>query len=167
MNIIIAGHPDDELIGCCGLIKRRMIDLVVYLDAPMERLGRAFQVGEEFGFKANSIGFKDLYAFLTRIPDRRESICFVPDVADRHLLHKAINLTARMSGCRLGYYTTDMNTGYTKELLVNEQEEKRKILNKFYPDQRSLWENDWKYFLFEGVVYDALTAPIAVQKSLH
>lgn len=154
MNILLAPHCDDELIGCHLSIKRGIIDLVVYVDPPVGRLKFADIAGKELGFSVGTVDFKDLHTFLERWNDLENHIIFVPDVADNHPRHKAVNLMGRMSGCRLGYYSTDMNTGYTKELSNKDKKEKREMLNRYYPDQKSLWENNWKYFLFEGVVTD-------------
>lgn len=152
MNIIIAPHPDDCLIGCWSLVKRGMIDKVYYLDVTPIRYRYARQAGKELGFSVGVIKFKDLYAFLEKNPSHTY---LVPDIADNHLLHKAVNCVGRLSGCHLGYYSTEMNTGYVKELSAEMKKEKLFALNKFYPDQSSLWKYDWKYFLFEGVVFDA------------
>jgi len=176
MDILIAGHPDDELIGAFRLIKSGLIDGVVYLDATPERYALAQVAGKELGFDTRKLNFSSFCnLFQCQYSDypnpgvalaydlfgvrNSESTFLVPDIADNHLLHKAVNCIMRLGGCRLGYYTTEMNTGYTKELSEEEKNEKREMLNKYYPDQASLWENDWKYFLFEGIVYDALTPP--------
>ncbi len=149
MNIIISPHSDDELIGCFSLIKKGMIDEVIHIDPDPKRFALAEIVGKELGFNVTSLTFRYLVDFLKT---GHPYTYFVPDVADNHLLHKAINCVARLSGCRLGYFSTDMNTGYVKELSAEMKREKLLALNKFYPDQASLWGRDWKYFLFEGVV---------------
>jgi len=160
MNILISPHPDDELIGAFSLIKRGMIDEVIYIDPDPKRFALAEAVGEELLFEVTSLTFKGLPAFmetgqtLYEGVDQHPYTYFVPDILDNHLLHKAINCVGRLSGCRLGYYSTDMNTGYVKELSAEMKKEKREALNKYYPDQSSLWENDWKYFLFEGTVLE-------------
>ena len=151
MYILICPHPDDELIGAFSLIKKGLIDKVVYIDPPPARYERAIRVGKESGFIVEKSEFKDFYAYLESNPSHT---FLVPDSADNHLLHQAINLVARQSICCLGYYSTDMNTGYTRELRKEDKKQKLAALNKFYPDQKSLWVNDWKYWLFEGVVFE-------------
>ena len=151
MNIIIAPHPDDCLIGCYSLIKKGLIDKIVYLDATPERYDYAKEAGKQLGFRVAFLRYRYLIDFLQK---NSKDTFLVPDIADTHLLHKFTNCAGRLSGCGLGYYTTEMNTGYTKELSERDKEEKRAMLNKYYPDQKSLWENDWRYFLFEGVVFD-------------
>lgn len=153
MNIIIAPHPDDEIIGCYSLIKKGWIDTVLYIDPSPSRFALAQKAGGALLFTVGLLEFRQLYAYLEKNP---EHTYLVPDVTDNHPLHKAINLVGRMAGVKLGYYTTDMNTGYVKELSMADMQDKRLVLNKYYPDQSSLWENDWKYFLFEGIVLDFL-----------
>lgn len=159
MVIVISPHPDDELIGVFSLIKRGLIDKVIYLDVTPIRHRHARQAGRELGFSVEVIKFKNLYTFLEKNPSH---IYLVPDATDRHPLHKAVNSAAKFSGCKLGYYSVDMVASFIRELSEKQKEEKRKTLNKFYPDQRPLWDNDWKYFLFEGIVYDVLTTPASL-----
>lgn len=153
MNIIIAPHPDDEIIGAYSLIKKGLIDHVIYLDATPERYGYARLVGKELGFTVELSDYRCLTKILSRNLNDLETIYLVPDISDKHLLHKATNCIARLSGCKLGYYSVDMSASFIKELSKSDQEEKREVLNRFYLDQKSLWENDWKYFLFEGIVF--------------
>ena len=153
MNILVSPHADDELIGAYSLIKSGQIDKVVYLDTPPERFKLAERVGDDFGFMGQTIDIRQLFDIM--IPEE-DNVWFIPDIMDSHLLHKAANCIGRLSGCRLGYFTINMNTGYIKELSAKDKEEKRAVLNKYYPDQSSLWENDWKYFLFEGVVSETI-----------
>lgn len=156
MNIIIALHPDDEIIGCFSLIKKDLIDMVLYIDPSPSRFDRAKVAGESLGFTVGLLEFRQLCAYLEK---NSSHTYFVPDISDNHLRHKAVNCIGRLSGCKLGYYTTDMNTGYTRELSEEQKKEKLFALNKYYPDQKSLWERDWKYFLFEGVVNDTSFTP--------
>lgn len=151
MNILIAPHPDDELIGCYSLIEKGLIDTVLYIDPSPSRFALAQLTGVELGFTPGYLEFKQLCDYLEKNPSHTY---LVPDIKDGHLLHKAINCVARLSGCHLGYYSTEMNTGYVKELSAEMKKEKLLALNKFYPDQSSLWKYDWKYWLFEGVVIE-------------
>lgn len=151
MNIIISPHADDELIGAFSLIKKGLIDKVIYVDVTPIRHRYARQVGRELGFSVEIIEFKNLYTFLEKNPS---CTYLVPDATDAHPLHGAINAIARFSGCKLGYYSVDMIASFVRELSEEDKKEKREMLNKYYPDQSSLWENDWKYFLFEGVVWE-------------
>jgi len=155
MNIIIAPHVDDCLIGCYSLIKRGLIKEVVYIDTTPERWRLAKNAGKELGFSVHQLEFKSLYSYFIRAKERGD-ICLVPDNSDTHPLHRAINSVAKISGCKLGYYSVDMVASFIRELSEEEKKEKRAMLDKYYPDQSSLWEHNWKYFLFEGVVLDAL-----------
>lgn len=159
MCIVISPHVDDGVIGCFSLIKKGLIDGVVYLDATPERFALAQIAGKQFGFKVVFLHYRYLIDFLQQ---NSKDTFLVPDISDNHVLHKAVNCIARLSGCKLGYYSVDMAASFVKELSRSDQQEKRAMLNKFYPDQKSLWENDWKYFLFEGVVYDFNTTDTAM-----
>lgn len=154
MNIIIAPHPDDEIIGCYSLIKKRLVNKVIYIDPGPRRFERAIVAGRELGFSVCSLSFKNLCNVSLGKEFDPECTYLVPDVTDRHPLHQAINCIARQSICRLGYYTTDMVSSFVRELSIVEKERKKLMLDKYYPDQSSLWKSNYKYFLFEGIVLD-------------
>jgi hypothetical protein len=46
------------------------------------------------------------------------------------------------------FYSTNMQAPYIHE--VTEPDDKENILNILYPSQKSLWEYEKKYILFEG-----------------
>lgn len=151
MIIVISPHPDDCLIGCYSLIKEKRIDAVLYIDPSPSRFALARAAGKALGFTVGLLEFGNLYNYLQKNPS---CTFLVPDASDNHILHKAVNGVARLSGCKLGYYSTDMVASFIRELPIEEQQEKLSALNMYYPDQSSLWERDWKYFLFEGVVLE-------------
>jgi len=52
------------------------------------------------------------------------------------------------NGYDVTFYNTNMNAPYIHE--CKNSDGKLALLNTVYPDQKSLWEYDHKYFLFEG-----------------
>jgi len=154
--VVISPHPDDELIGCFSLFKRGLVERVIYINFDKKRVAEAQITSKNLGFLTEFVRFDEFYE--KKLILEPGQVCLVPDILDSHPLHKSVNVIAKTKGCSLGYYTTDMNTGYTRELVKELQKEKREILNKFYPTQKSLWENNWKYFLFEGITYDLLSS---------
>ncbi len=52
------------------------------------------------------------------------------------------------NGFDVTFYNTLMNAPYIHE--CKNSDGKLALLNTVYPDQKSLWEYDHKYFLFEG-----------------
>jgi len=150
--VIISPHPDDELIGCFTLLRSKKIEKVYYIRSDTKRHVEAQILSRKMGFKLEFITLNDF----TKLPDTFTYL--VPDFQDHHPLHKIVNSLAKISFTSLGYYTTDMNTSYVRELPSKLQREKKEMLNKFYPSQKSLWKYEHKYFLFEGIIYDLLTS---------
>lgn len=145
--VIIAPHPDDELIGCYKLITSGLVKKIVYVSNSIERINSADKLCRDFdiqfGLVTNLIALHHL---------DKNDIYLVPSITDHHPLHRQVN--GIMKEYKNGYYSIDMNAEFIKELLPNEQQEKHNLLNRYYPDQKALWENDWKYFLFEGTVIE-------------
>jgi hypothetical protein len=145
---IIAPHPDDEIIGCFQLLEKCFFNKIIYLpinddlrETEVEKYCRIFGWDYEI--------LDDKYDLLKL---NKDETYFVPSLLDHHPDHKFVNII--MSDFKRGFYTTDMNTEFVKTLSKNEQEMKKILLNTYYPSQKSLWENDYKYFLFEGVVIE-------------
>lgn len=144
----ISVHPDDEIIGCFKLLRDNKIKEIIYIDIQDKR--RLFEV--ENLTKSLSIPFTVLSAAELNKKLNIDDIYLVPSGLDVHPLHRHIH--GMTIGLRRGLYTTNMNTEYTKELSESDKKQKKVWLNKYYPSQKSLWESDWKYFLFEGVVFE-------------
>jgi len=148
---IIAPHPDDEIIGCSRLFMSKSVDTVLYISdgATILRLEELENFCCSLGVKNDFCSSDDLLKHLKKYKKYR---IFVPSAKDHHPLHRKINgMTIGMSR---GIYSIDMNTEYVKELSEEDKKIKLEWLNKYYPSQKSLWENDWKYFMFEGTVLE-------------
>lgn len=145
--IIIAPHPDDEIIGCYRLFKNQLIKKIIYIyPIDTNRLEEIKQFSLNYGIEYEIIPIELLYENL----DREESY-LVPSLNDHHPLHRQVNTMLRTF--KKGYYSIDMNTEYIQELSKEESKEKEFILNRYYPSQSSLWSVDKKYVLFEGTVF--------------
>ena len=150
---IIAPHPDDEIIGCWRLLEAALIKKVFYLKPINDTRRKELKnVAEYYEFEYECNWLNDIHKQAAFDDYNHNEIYLVPSLQDYHPLHKRAN--AFIYGKRGGIYTTNMNTEYTRELTEQEQQRKRKILNEYYPSQKSLWENNWKYFLFEGTVIE-------------
>ncbi|GAF99918.1 unnamed protein product, partial [marine sediment metagenome] len=60
----------------------------------------------------------------------------------------AIGERVLRDGYNVIFYSIQMNTPYIHE--VEAPEDKKRLLDLVYPSQISLWDNDAKYYLFEG-----------------
>ena len=145
--IIIAPHPDDELIGCFMLFKRKLVKKVIYIEPDIVRKNEAIYFCEAMRVQCV---FIEKAEELNKIFVEKDHIYMAPSLQDHHPLHKMISVLGKRF--RFGLYSIDMNAEFVKELHPRLRDEKREILNKYYSSQKSLWENDHKYFLFEGTV---------------
>lgn len=145
---IIAPHPDDDLIGCYRQIINGNVHDIVYVEKVSdERKEEAIKLCTDY---------KIAYSFL----DGDVSWLYkcvglnflIPSPCDEHPLHKLVYYTMSRLYKNISVYSTYMKGDwFVKELKVPIA--KRDALNKYYPSQKSLWETDWKYFLFEGLVH--------------
>ena len=147
--IICAPHPDDEIIGTYKyLTDKQYTPIIIYsgeLDA--KRRESALKLREHVDIKVQ--------LFQMTIPQPllvMENLYLMPDpVYELHPLHRQwgmVGETMARVGFDVIFYSTNMNAPYIHELAV--ADDKKELLNKVYPDQKSLWEYDHKYFLFEG-----------------
>ena len=60
----------------------------------------------------------------------------------------ALGETLLRDGYNVIFYSTSMNAPYLHEVIDSTQKEI--LLNNVYPSQKSLWEYEKKYILFEG-----------------
>lgn len=166
--LILAPHPDDEVIGCFELIKEKPEDIiVVWFDeyAGMVKNEEVWQVRMlEAEAVASKFGFE--YQVFFNVSDLLENVedlirdnnvvaVLVPDLGDEHEHHRLVNsagyIIAKEYGLRFGEYTTRMNTEYVRESKY--PEEKLEAI-KMYKSQSWLWEiGDAKWWLFEGRVW--------------
>src|SRR6056297_158099 len=141
--VIVAPHPDDEIIGCHSFLKD--VTCICFgtpmSQAELYRLSDAFMCAtiQAKEPKVENLPKAGLYLF----PD---------PYFETHPLHRQWGLVGELMMRQYGYhvlfYTVNMRAPYIFE--VPHPEEKRKALDIMYPEKSDLWVYEHKYFLFEG-----------------
>lgn len=155
-KIILAPHADDEVIGCSTLLDK---DTIVYYTYPMadKRKQEAEELADKIGMTVEFVSKTSIAHILNQLPDRFESpIVLVPDPNwETHPEHRALGAlvayTGPHVGLRIATYSTTMSAPYILQLSECCRNRKYSLLNRYFPSQRSLWQNDHKYYLFEGI----------------
>ena len=148
--IIVAPHPDDEIIGCYKQLSQSVHNITVIYSADLDakRKETVLKLREK-------IKFIKAQLFLQSIPQpfmKFYNRFYFPDpIYEVHPKHREwvmIGESMARQGFNVTFYNTIMNAQYIYEVLSPES--KKALLDEVYPDQKSLWEYDHKYFLFEG-----------------
>lgn len=138
--LIVAPHGDDEIIGCYEIIKKcneKGIQVLVSY------------CGEEQQHKENN----PLQIVTARqVFLQKDMLYLFPDpIYETHPKHRKLGHDGE-SLLRIGYnvafYSVNMQAPYIRE--VSNPASKKEMLDLYYPEKASLWEQDYKYFLFEG-----------------
>jgi len=160
MRIVVAPHPDDELIGCFLMIKRGLVDGVAYADLSNEAEWKAaVSLCEDLGLE-----FYTVDEFLRDRPPLR--VLFLPSPKERHPLHKRCYYLFSDYPCWVKVtYVTEMSEGVIL-LPPDLREEKRGMLDRYYPMKSDLWLYEHKYFLFEGYTVEGEDALCLLQRLL-
>jgi len=147
--IIIAPHPDDEIIGCYEeLVKKDRPPIIIYgPETEQKRREEALKLKEFTDIKVQ--------LFQASVPPNlliaENSFMFPDPVYEIHPLHRQYGIIGESmarQGLDVTFYTTQMNAPYIRE--TKDSGAKKSLLNSVYFGQSSLWEYDHKYFLFEG-----------------
>lgn len=146
MKVIIAPHPDDEIIGCFEVLK--IADCIVYDGStPQDRRQESMNLRDHMP----NIKMQMFNHSIPPMVMQKENTFYMPIFSEHHPLHRkwgfAGDQMAR-NGFDIVFYTTQMDTLFIHE--VENPQEKEELLNKVYPSQKSLWEYEKKYVLFEG-----------------
>lgn len=164
---ILAPHPDDEVIGVSGLISYSVThdsenvgvihNTMGMRESVDTRLKEAIRLADNYRLGceiAKSRG--DLLAIL-RDCNRDGHLVFTPDPIEPHPYHKLCTamVDSVVSPQSIFYYTTTMDVPYIWDA---SNIRKKWMLDTFYPSQRTLWEKEWKYFLFEGYRKKVITS---------
>lgn len=146
-HIIVAPHPDDEIIGCFEILKKHKSIVIYSADIDQDRRIEAIKLKEFVDIKAQ--------LFLESIPNpfiNNKSTLYFPDpIYEVHPDHRRWGIIGE-SIARLGFnvifYSVNMQAPYiheTKKPILKE-----KLLQDVYPSQCDMWKYDKKYILFEG-----------------
>lgn len=154
MDIIIAPHPDDELIGCYEIIngnKGHKHILYSLRDFNSERYAEAMSL--KLKFEDLDLIFTD--NFLTEI---NKLTCpslhtyYFPDpIYETHPDHREFGILGEQlfrKGYDIIFYSINMNAPYVHK--VTSYNNKEDILSSVYKSQQDLWKYEKKYILFEG-----------------
>jgi len=151
--IIIAPHPDDEIIGCYSILTNKDLSpIIIYTEnISNERREEALKLKD-------SVSNIKIQLFQKTIPGHLlnpNNIYYFPDPSyefhPAHRMSGAIGETfLREMKYNIIFYNVNMQAPYIFE--VKNKDEKKKLLDEVYPSQKSLWEFDAKYYLFEGYV---------------
>jgi hypothetical protein len=146
--LIIAPHIDDELIGCWSLFDNPENEIsVVYLyELTNTRILEALSL-IKYPFKAKIENVEFGEQNVEKLFDKNlTQQVYIPSRKDSHLDHKTVN--AHYRKIATFFYSVDMQGG---KFLQEKAQEKLAVLNAIYPSQKSLWENNAKYYLFENI----------------
>jgi hypothetical protein len=147
ITIVVAPHPDDEIIGCYEILKNEEPFIIYSPSVPAKRREEAMGLKKLFKIKGQ--------LFQRHLPPTvRQENCtiYAPDPTyEIHPLHREIGARFEImlrSGFDVIFYNTIMNAPYIHE--VKDPKNKLTALDTVYFSQSDLWKYDHKYFLFEG-----------------
>jgi hypothetical protein len=149
--IIVAPHPDDELIGCYSILTNKdMSPIIIYTE-------NISNVRREEALKLKSfLPNIKIQLFQKTISGNllsQSNTYYFPDpYFEVHPAHRASGAIGesmmRENHFNVIFYNVNMQAPYIFE--VAKPFDKKSVLNKVYPSQKSLWKNEAKYYLFEG-----------------
>lgn len=141
--LVIAPHIDDELIGCSSLFRNR----IKYQSISVLYVSELTNVRYQEAYRFTNYFKCSLFTQPNEVDFLLYDSIYIPDGKDAHIAHKLVN--QQYIDVATHVYSVDMNPAYP--LPEEYAKWKLKTLNEFYLSQKSLWENNAKYWLFENV----------------
>ncbi len=151
--VILAPHPDDELIGCFEVIEQHEESGVVVLYPDVSVFPLWVSRGEKMTLplKMHPVMGDECRQYLRKT--EAYTYLFPDPVYEYHPSHRkwgAIGEQLLREGLDVFFYSVNMSAPYVRE--TKSANRKRNMLNMYYPENGDLWKYEHKYFLFEGQV---------------
>lgn len=149
--VIISPHFDDEIIGLYEVITNPIVKpIIIYLQDDEERKQEALKL-------KTFIDNIQVQLFQKSIPTmflNQSNVLYFPDpTTEFHPDHRkwgAVGEDYLRQGLNVVFYSINMETPYIHQ--VRDFKDKRHLLEKVYPSQKSLWKFEHKFFIWEGRV---------------
>jgi len=148
--VIVACHCDDEIIGCSAIIEKNPDNppIIIYVGNPSEER-------RQESLKLKEFTNVQIQMFCNSIPpiflNPSTTFYFCDPYFEIHPLHRLWGSQGEnylRQGLDIIFYNTTMTAPYIHE--TRNPQKKEELLNQVYPSQKTLWEYEKKYILFEG-----------------
>ena len=151
--IIVTPHCDDEIIGAYSILSKSKWSSVWYVEkVDKRREDAALKIFDVLDVSTLSFFRGNYNSLRKKIKKIKESTYYFPDpYFETHPAHRAIGAIGEeflRKGWDIVFYSTNMQAPYIHE--VKNLKAKEMCLNHLYFSERSLWEFEKKYILFEG-----------------
>lgn len=150
--VIIAPHPDDEIIGCYELVSNKLNPpIIIYTTRDITEYRRQEALRLKQFTKISAQFFNESIPPIFLNPDT--TLLFPDPVNEFHPEHRkqgSVGEQYLRKGLNVIFYTINMNVPYIHESKYSVGKEN--LLDKVYPSQSNLWKYEKKYILFEGYI---------------